>query len=148
MSLIRKTEKFPAWPNFLNDFFDRDWLDWNNRNFSDTNTTLPAVNIAETADCFEVELAAPGFEKADFKIEVNNNILTVSSEKKVVNETRENQKFIKREFSYQSFSRTFTLPETVDNDQISAKYEEGVLKVEIPKKEEAKVKPVKAIEIQ
>lgn len=148
MSLIRRTENFPVWPNVLNDFFNRDWLDWNNRNFSDTNTTLPAVNIAETADCFEVELAAPGFDKADFKIEVNNNVLIVSSEKRVEKETKENQQFTRREFSYQSFSRSFTLPETVEEDKISARYDEGILKVNIPKKDEAKTKPVKAIEIQ
>jgi len=123
-------------------------MDWNNRNFSNTNTTLPSVNVKESADGFEVDMAAPGLEKKDFKIEINHGTLTISSEKKVENETKEGQQFTRREFSYQSFSRSFTLPETVDNDKISAKYENGILKVSIPKKEEAKPKPAKTIEIK
>jgi len=83
MTLIKRTQNVPAWPSFFNDFFDRDWLDWTNRNFSNTNTTLPAVNIKESADRFEVEMAAPGFEKGDFKIEINKDVLTISSEKKL-----------------------------------------------------------------
>lgn len=148
MSLIRRTESYPAWSNFLNEFFDRDWMDWNNRNFSNTNTTLPSVNVKESADGFEVDMAAPGLEKKDFKIEINHGTLTISSEKKVENETKTGQQFTRREFSYQSFSRSFTLPETVDGDKISAKYENGILKVSIPKKEEAKPKPAKTIEIK
>lgn len=148
MSLIRRNESYPAWSNFLNEFSDRDWMDWTNRNFSNTNTTLPSVNVKESADGFEVDMAAPGLEKKDFKIEINHGTLTISSEKKVENETKEGQQFTRREFSYQSFSRSFTLPETVDDDKISAKYENGILKVSIPKKEEAKPKPAKTIEIK
>lgn len=148
MSLIRRNETYPAWSNFLNEFFDRDWMDWTNRNFSNTNTTLPSVNVKESADGFEVDMAAPGLEKKDFKIEINHGVLTISSEKKVENETKNGQQFTRREFSYQSFSRSFTLPETVDGDKISAKYENGILKVSIPKKEEAKPKPAKTIEIK
>ena len=148
MSLIRRNEGYPAWSNFFNEFFDRDWMDWSNRNFSNTNTTLPSVNIKESADDFELDMAAPGLEKKDFKIEINHGTLTISSEKKVENETKTGQQFTRREFSYQSFSRSFTLPETVDGDKISAKYENGILKVSIPKKEEAKPKPAKTIEIK
>ena len=71
MSLIRRNESYPAWSNFLNEFFDRDWMDWNNRNFSNTNTTFPSVNVKESADGFEVDMAAPGLEKKDF----NSNLL-------------------------------------------------------------------------
>ncbi|MFN3557486.1 MAG: Hsp20/alpha crystallin family protein [Bacteroidales bacterium] len=148
MSLIRRSFDYPAWSNLFNEFFDRDWLDWTNQNFSNTNTTLPSVNIKEDGDGFHVEMAAPGMDKNDFKIELNDGFLTISSEKKVENETKEGQKFTKREFSYQSFSRSFTLPDIVDGDKISAKYENGILSVGIPKKEEAKSRPAKTIEIK
>lgn len=148
MTLIKRTQNVPAWPGFFNEFFDRDWLDWTNRNFSNTNTTLPAVNIKESTDRFEVEMAAPGFEKADFKIELNKDVLTISSEKKVEKETKDDQQFTRREFSYQSFCRSFSLPDSTDRDNISARYDNGILKVEIPKMDYAKVRPVRAIEIQ
>ncbi|MDO8896442.1 MAG: Hsp20/alpha crystallin family protein, partial [Bacteroidales bacterium] len=104
-------------------------------------------NIKEDENGFEVEMAAPGFEKKDFKIDLNNNLLTISSEKKIENETKEGQQFTRREYSYQSFSRSFTLPNLVDSEKITAKYENGILKVAIPKKEEAKPKPIKQIKI-
>ncbi len=134
-------------PSFFDRFFDGEAFDWSNRNFSETNTTLPSVNIKENEDAFTVELAAPGFEKGDFKLELNHNLLTVSSEKKVENETKEGERFTKREFSYQSFSRSFTLPNLADGEKIAANYDKGILSVVIPKKEEAKPKPVRMIEI-
>lgn len=133
------------------DFFDltRDWLDWNNSNFSSTSSSIPAVNIRETSDSFEVEMAAPGMTKKDFRIELDNNLLTISSEKKQENEQKEGDRYTKREFSYQSFQRSFTLPKNVvDDDKIRARYEDGVLRLSIPKKEEAKPRPPKQIEIR
>jgi HSP20 family protein len=147
MSLIKRNETYPAWSNFFNEFFNRDWMDWTNRNFSETNTTLPSVNIKEGKDGYEIELAAPGFTKKDFRIELFHGELTISSEKRNEKETKDGQIFTKREFSYQSFSRSFTLPNTVDNEQISAKYDNGILKVVVPKKEEARLKSAKKIEI-
>ena len=134
-------------PSLFDRFFDGEMFDWSNRNFTNTNTTLPSVNIKENPDAFTVEVAAPGFDKNDFKLELNNNTLTVSSEKKVESETKENEVFTKREFSYQSFSRSFTLPMIADGERISANYENGILLVSIPKKEEAKPKPSRMIEI-
>ncbi|MCD6111729.1 MAG: Hsp20/alpha crystallin family protein [Bacteroidales bacterium] len=145
MSLVRFSNQFPS---LFDRFLENDLFDWSNRNYSDTNTTLPAVNIKEDKDGFEVEMSAPGLDKKDFKIELNNSVLTISSEKKVENETKEGQQFTRREFSYQSFSRSFTLPETVEGEKISAKYENGILSINIPKKEEAKPKPAKQIEIK
>jgi HSP20 family protein len=145
MALVRFSNQYPSW---FDRFFGNELFDWSSRNFSNTNTTLPSVNIKESSNEFEVEVAAPGLTKNDFKIELNQNLLTVSSEKEVENETKEDQQFTQREFSYQSFSRSFTLPHTVENDKISAKYENGILKVVIPKKEEAKARPVKIIEIK
>ncbi len=145
MLLARNSNLFPS---IFDRFFDGEAFDWSNRNFSNTNTTLPSVNIKENQDAFTVELAAPGFEKGDFKIELNNNLLTISSEKKVENETKEGEYFTKREFSYQSFSRSFTLPNVADGEKIAANYENGILSVAIPKKEEAKPKPARMIEIK
>jgi HSP20 family protein len=147
MTLLRRSDLFPAWANFVNDFFNTDFSDWSSRHFSDTNTTLPAVNIKENADAFLVEMAAPGMAKEDFKVELNNDLLTISSEKKNENETKEGETYTRREYSYQSFSRSFTLPKSVEAEKITAKYENGVLSLTIPKKEEAKPKPVKQITI-
>ena len=122
-------------------------FDLTNRNFSNTNTTLPSVNITVNADAFTVEVAAPGFDKSDFKLELNHNTLTISSDKKVENETNEGEFFTKREYSYQSFTRSFTLPQIANSERIEASYENGILSVSIPKKEEAKPKPARTIEI-
>jgi len=92
-------------------------------------------------------MAAPGFTKNDFKIELNHDLLTISSGKEITNETREDQQFTLREFSYQSFSRSFTLPNSADSEKIGAKYENGILRVKIPKKEEAKPRPARQIAI-
>lgn len=144
MLVLRNTNQVPS---LFDRFFDGDMFDWSNRNFSNTNTTIPSVNIKENADAFMVEVAAPGFEKGDFKIELNLNTLSISSEKKLENETREGEVFTKREFSYQSFSRSFTLPQIADGDRIEANYQNGILTVLIPKREEAKPKPARMIEI-
>ncbi len=144
MSLVRFSSQMPS---LFDRFLENDLFDWSNRNFSKTNTTLPAVNIKEDDDGFEVEMSAPGLEKEDFNIELNNSVLTISSEKKVENETKEGQQFTRREFSYQSFSRSFTLPQIADGDRIEANYANGILTVIIPKREEAKPKPARTIEI-
>jgi len=145
MTLVRYQNQLPS---LFDRFFNNDFESWNKNNFSNTNTTLPSVNIKENKDAFLVEVAAPGFEKSDFKIELNNDLLTISSEKEIKDEVKDNEKISKQEFSYQSFKRAFTLPELVEDDQISAKYENGILAIIIPKKEEAKPKPVKQIEIK
>jgi HSP20 family protein len=144
MTLMRFSNQYPS---LFDRFFDTDLFDWSNRNYSNTNTTLPSVNIKESNDDFEVEVAAPGFTKNDFKVELNHDLLTISSEKEIENETREGQQFSLREFSYQSFSRSFTLPNSADSEKIGAKYENGILRIVIPKKEEARPKPSRQIAI-
>lgn len=144
MSLVRFTNQVPS---VFDRFFEGDLFDWSNRNFSLTNTTLPSVNIKENTDEFKVEVAAPGFDKNDFKLQLDHETLTISSEKKLENETKDGERFTKREFSYQSFSRSFSLPQTADGDRIQANYENGILVVSIPKREEAKPKPSRMIEI-
>ena len=144
MSLARFSTNYPS---LFDRFFENDLFDWSNRNYSNTNTTLPSVNIKESNDDFEVEVAAPGFNKNDFRIELNHDLLTVSSEKELDKETKEGQQFTLREFSYQSFSRSFTLPNSADSEKIGAKYENGILRILIPKKEEAKPRPARQIAI-
>ncbi len=126
--------------SFVNDFMNSDLME---RNLFQSS---PAVNITETNDKFIVEIAAPGMKKEDFKIEVENKVLNIRAEKK--DEKNEvNSRFIRREFSYSMFERSFTLPENVSNEAIAAEYEHGVLKLHIPKKDDAKQKPVREIAI-
>ena len=145
MTLARRNNTTPS---LFDRFFDNDFFDWSNKNFSLTNTTLPSINIKEYEDKFEVELAAPGFKKSDFKVEINNGQLNICSEKKSENESEDNENYRVKEFSYQSFNRSISLPETVNEDKVSAKYEDGLLKLQIPKKDEAKAKPAKEIKIK
>lgn len=143
----RSNTEFPSIPSLLDNFWSRDWMDWSNFNFSNTNTTLPAVNIKENDEEFTIELAAPGMKKEDFQIHMDGNTLTISSEKKVENEDKKGQ-YSRREFSYQSFQRSFTLPEyQADRDKVTARYSDGILQITIPKREEARPKPARAIDI-
>lgn len=150
-SLIRRNKDlFPSFSRFWDDddFFNRG-INWGVSNFSDAGTTLPAVNIKESEDSYDVEMAAPGMKKEDFRIELDNNILTISSEKRdEYEEGGEKEKYSRKEFSYQAFQRSFSLPkEVVDEDKIEASYRDGVLHLSIPKKEEAKQKPPRKIQI-
>src|SRR5437868_5594172 len=98
---------------------------------------FPPVNIVEKADAYHLQLSAPGFEKADFNIKLDGKLLTISVEKK--EETKvENEKMIRKEFSQRSFKRSFNVDEKIDAANISAKYENGILKLDLPKKEEIK----------
>lgn len=134
-------------PTLFDDFINRDLYNWGNLNFSANNSTIPATNIKETAGEYQVEVAAPGMTKDDFKVELDGNTLTIVSEKNKQKE-KDEEKYSLREFSYQSFQRTFTLQkDVVDIDKIEARYENGLLKLLIPKKEEAKVKPPRMIQI-
>ena len=132
-------------PNNLSDmfqnFFDSDFNDIFNRRSVD-----PAANILENADNFQLEIAAPGFVKDNFKIHLENNTLTVSTE--MEDEKREEgKKYTRKEFYYGSFSRSFTLPKVIELDKIKADYENGVLKIVLPKKEEAILDVKKEIRI-
>lgn len=147
MTSLSRFNNGESLPNFLD--LTRNWMDWNNSNFSNSGSSIPAVNVRESQDSFEVEMAAPGMAKKDFRIELDNNLLTISSEKKNENEHKEGERYTKREFSYQSFQRSFTLPkDVVDVDKIQARYEDGMLRLSIPKKEEAKPRPPKQIAIR
>lgn len=114
--------------------------------FVNSQNQLPAVNIKENEDSFEILLAAPGLNKEDFSIEIDENILKISSEFKQNEEVKE-EKFSRREFNFSSFKRAFTLPETVNEDKIEAAYVNGILKLSLPKKEEALPKEKRSIQI-
>ena len=146
MSLVKRNfYNVPTLNRFFDDFFTRD-LFWNGENGLPKFSTTPAVNIKETDNSFDLELAAPGLDKKDFNIEVNEDVLTISFERKEKKEVNE-ETYRRREFGFQSFKRSFSLPETLDGDKIQAKYENGVLNLVIPKRPEAKPQPVRTIKI-
>ena len=150
MTLVKRNgSRFSGLPLMFDDFFGKDLFDWRNSNFSNTNTTIPAVNIKETAEEYLVEVAAPGMNKEDFKVELDGNLLTISSERSNQSEDREeDERYSRKEFSYMSFQRSFNLQkDVVDIEKIEARYENGLLKLVIPKKEEAKQKPPRLIQI-
>jgi HSP20 family protein len=135
----------------LSRFFEDDWdsfFDFESGNHSITKTTIPSVNIKENPNEFVVEMAAPGMKKEDFQIEIDKNVLTIKSEFKDKTEENDGDNYTRREFSYQSFQRSFNLNQNVvDDGKIKAKYENGVLELSLPKKEEAKEKPARMIKI-
>lgn len=108
---------------------------------------VPATNICEGDDEFVIEVAAPGMKKSDFEVNVDNVILTISYDFKKENEKKDGN-YTHREFGYSSFKRSFTLPDAVNGDKVSAKYNEGILFVNLPKKEEAKKKPARFIDVK
>jgi len=149
-SMVRSNNTlFPTIPSLFDDFFTRYWLDSSLANWKVSGATLPAVNVKESNDDFQIEVAAPGMTRDDFKVELDNNVLTISSEREQKNEEKDEKgNYTRREFSYQSFQRSFSLPESkVLGDKISARYSDGILYVTVPKSEEAKVKPAKQIAI-
>ena len=113
--------------------------------FKGNMLTTPAVNIVEYDNEFRIEVAAPGLDKGDFEVKVDNDLLTISAHKEEQKE--EKGKYTRKEFGYFEFSRTFTLPESVDAGKINAKYDNGVLNVSLPKKPEAQPQPVKTIKV-
>lgn len=133
-------ERYPYFSDFFNDLFE-------NMPVSEMKTgNVPHVNISESDDNFTLELAAPGLKKGDFKIKVENDMLTISSESKEES-VEKKDKYTRKEFSYSSFMRSFTLPEIVQEEGIAASYEDGIMKVVLPKKEEAKPKAPKEIKV-
>lgn len=149
MTLARLSNNLaPSFPSIIDKLFEGDLMDWNSSNFADSNSTLPAVNIRENADEYEIEVAAPGMKKDDFKLNYDNGRLTISSEREDKKEEKDGEKVTRREFSYQSFQRSFTITENVvDADKIKAKYENGILSIRLPKREEVKPKPLREIKI-
>ena len=133
----RALSKTSSIPSVFDDFF-KPWNEWfDDRRFFNQVATVPSVNITENKDNYQVALAAPGLKKEDFKIDVEGNMLTISSEKEE-NKEEKNEKYTRKEYSYSSFSRSFTLPEDVKEEAIEATYENGVLNLRLPRKENGK----------
>jgi HSP20 family protein len=140
--LARRTERLPF---LFNDFFMNPWQDWFSGGLPAKPLAAPLVNISERKEDYLVSLAAPGLQKKDFKIDVEGNLLTISCE---LEDTVE-EKFSRKEYSYSSFERSFTLPDEVNKEKIDARYNEGILEIKLPKKEEAKKLTVsKQIEVK
>ena len=143
MNLIKRNSFSPSSTSLFDDFFTRDLFDWSK---TEGSGLVPRVNITEQNEGFGVEIAAPGMKKDDFQIELDNDMLTVSSEVSE-NQEEEVKNYTRKEFSYHSFRRSFYLPNTVEVEKINAKYHDGILSLWIPKKEEAKKKPARMISI-
>ncbi|MBW2961314.1 Hsp20/alpha crystallin family protein [Mesonia aestuariivivens] len=146
MSLVKRTTADNWLPSVIDDMFRADWLGGTS-NINKVGVSIPAVNIQEEENKFLIEVAAPGKTREEFNIELNNDVLTISSE--IKNEKTEDQKskFTRREFSYHAFKRAFSLPENVDYTKITASYENGILMINLPKKEEEKEQAKRVIEI-
>lgn len=144
-SLLKSGEIFPA---AVNDFFKpwNEWFDNGNAMFGKM-VSFPAVNVTESPREFSVSLAAPGLKREDFKIDVEGNMLTISSEIEEEKEAKD-ERYTKKEYHYSSFSRSFTLPEGVTKEKIDAIYENGVLRLVLPKSEETKKSSVKHIAVK
>ncbi|PIQ24495.1 hypothetical protein COW36_24705 [bacterium (Candidatus Blackallbacteria) CG17_big_fil_post_rev_8_21_14_2_50_48_46] len=156
MSLIKWNDRDFSFPSSLTSWVD-DFLgkDFFGKDFTGVmeklgrmGTSVPAVNIHETPEAFSLELAAPGMQKDEFNISIKNKVLTISSEKKQESEEKDQEKnYLRKEFSFSSFSRSFDLPENVDADKINARYEEGMLHVLLPKKEQKPEEPGRKVDI-
>jgi len=149
MSLIKfnnRNRLFPSWNNeSLKNFLSSD--DFFNNDFFEEDSLMPAMNVMEHDNDFEIEFAAPGFSKKDFEVSIKDNVLNVCGEKKVEKEEKE-EDYIRKEFSYNSFKRSLSLPKSVNADQdVKATYKNGILKLNLHKKEEAKEQPKKVIEV-
>jgi len=147
-ALMKTGEMFPT---VFEDFF-KPWNEWfDDKSFFGKIMKVPAVNVTETKEFFMVSLAVPGLKKNDFKIDIEGNMLTISSEKEEEKEEKEEKdlKFTRKEYNYSSFSRSFTLPEEIKREKITAIYEDGILKLTLPKSEEfKKVAAVKHIAVK
>lgn len=145
MSLVKLDGKRFPWNERLIDFFSRDaFVD---DDFFNLEKTHPSMNVKEHKDDFEIEFAAPGFEKKDFKITMKDDVLEVSAQKRK-EKTEEEENFTRREFNYNAFTRTVQLPNNVDRSKdVKAVYKNGILKLNLFKKEETKKNPKKVIEV-
>jgi len=138
-------------PSLFSDFFggslfDKEF-DWGNELFpSRLGINVPTANVTETAKEYRIELAAPGLDRKDFKVEIDNNTLTVSAEKEEEKKEKDGG-YSRQEYSFNSFSRSFALPENVREGSVDAKYENGILRIVIPKERETPVKVARKVEV-
>lgn len=141
----RELSSFPTLSSWVDDIINQSFGTEFMGNFN-TGISLPAVNVIDRDEEYIVEMAIPGIKKSDFEISIDNQILSISAENKVEKE-EDNDNYTRREFGYSSFKRSFTMPKTVNTEKISATYNDGILRVELPKFDEAKKKPIRTIQI-
>ncbi|WP_136481563.1 Hsp20/alpha crystallin family protein [Cognatitamlana onchidii] len=137
---------YPLWSNWIDDMFNPNEFSSVLPQDAHSRTSLPKVNIKETKNEYVIDIAVPGMNKSDFKIDLDNGVLSISAEQKD-EQANTNENYTRKEFTYSSFKRTFTLADSIDESKISAKYKDGILGVTLPKKEEAKEKPIRSIKI-
>jgi len=150
MAIIKFNQ--PTLPKMISDFFDND--NFLNDHFAASSwmprtwtKNIPSANVKETSKGYDIELAAPGLSKEDFKIGIENDVLSISAEKEL-HQNEENEKYTRQEFHYDAFNRSFRLPDTINADKIDARYENGLLKINIPKKTEHAVSAKKEIKLK
>ena len=138
-----ENKPFPSFPSLIDRFLEGNLMDWNMSNFAELDSTLPAVNVRENDNEIFIDLAAPGLKKSDFNVNYDNGRLMISCEKKDEKTDKDGDRVTRREFNYQSFQRSFTIPENmVDADKINAKYSDGILHLSLPKREDAKPRQI------
>jgi HSP20 family protein len=139
----RENDNLPVFSNLWDNFLNRDLDDFY---FNSNMLRTPSVNIIEGKEDFSIEVAAPGMQKKDFSVNIDHNLLTIEARKESKEESKD-ERYTRREFNYNTFRRSFTLPESIIQEKIDAKYNDGILRIILPKKEEAKVKPSREIAI-
>ncbi|GIV29033.1 MAG: hypothetical protein KatS3mg028_0099 [Bacteroidia bacterium] len=146
-NIVKKENQVPTFRNLIESFFEGEFPTFGGTISRYIGSTIPSANIKETAENFQIELGVPGVKKEDIKIDLEDDVLTISSEQKE-EKTEEKDNYTRREFNYSAFSRSFTLPDIVDSDKITAEYKDGILNITIPKKESVIKKAQKRIEIK
>jgi HSP20 family protein len=149
MSLVKKTnELYPRIPSFFDDFLGGNLSDWFTTNIAKKEGSIPAVNLKETDTDYIIEMAAPGMDKKDFSINLEDGVLIINSERKETYEENEDEGYFRKEFNYQSFQRCFRMPENdINVEKIDATYNDGILKVKLPKIQKGAEKKARQIKI-
>ena len=144
----RNSSNFSSLSSLLDDLFVNEFPSFVSSGFN-SGGTLPKVNVKETDKAFELQIAVPGMKKSDFQINVEDDVLSISTETKDSKEEKgeKGETYTRKEFGYASFKRSFTLPDTVDESEIKASYKDGVLSIDIPKKPESQQKETRTIDI-
>lgn len=147
--IAKKSALLPSMNSLVEDFFTKDLFDWTNKNFATVGSTLPSVNIKETEKEIKIDLAAPGLKKEDFEVHLRNHVLSISAEHQEEKEEKnKDNDFMRKEFNYKSFCRSFNLPDSANDDKIDATYKDGILRIVVGKKQTDSPKSTKTIAIK
>lgn len=134
MDLLANSGSKSTTHSLLDEFFPKDIMEWSFKNFTDIGSTMPSVNLSETEREYQIDLAAPGMKKEDFKVEIEDKTISIASEKEERSEEmNKKENYTRKEFSYRSFCRSFHLPDAAETERIEATYKDGILHITIPK---------------